>query len=846
MSFAMRLSGLRSLFGAAVPRASARRGGEHEMSLNRLVVGALLVAYCAFDADWRAFLPLAAAYAAGGALFAAHLAWRPEPSPTRQALARPLDIGFLSVALYAGGAATAVLYPLYLWIVFGNGFRFGLGALRDGAALGVLGFAATVVATPYWRDNPSLSAGLLIGLIALPAYAATLIRKLSRAKLAAEEASRAKSLFLASVSHELRTPLNAVIGMTDLLRDTTLDDEQRDMVRTAGDAGRSLLALIDDLLNFSRIEAGRMPSHVTAFDLHELLADVRGMLTAQAREKNIRLSLCVTPRTPYRLRGEARQIRDVLVNLVGNAVKFTETGGVVIGADLVGVENGRPRIRLQVADSGIGVAPEAQTRIFEAFSQADASIINRFGGTGLGLAICKQLVEMQGGELRLESEPGLGSTFWFDLLLEADETADAASEAATPVVALGADAARAEALAKALESEGVPATAAVGLRAALRAARAERRAIVADAEGFGMDGEALAAALRAAADSDAPELALIDPRLDEGLPYFDLSLVCASASPKRERLRAMARVAALGVVGRGAREKERRSDAPQAESRRLSILVAEDNRTNQKVIRKVLERAGHDVRMVENGEFALDALTERRFDLVLMDVNMPVLDGIECVKLYRFAAIGQPHVPILALTADATPDARRRCEEAGMDGCLTKPIEPERLLEIIDRMVAGAPPKTDAAASPASAEPEVADSVVANIARHPNFRPARRAVVDRATLKDLEGLGGHAFVADLVDAFLADTAVILGGLHDAVVNREAGVFRDQAHALRSGAANIGARGMYELCLSFRNMDARDLADDGLERLSRLEAEFDRVRATLRAEFPEGQAGRSAD
>lgn len=828
MTFAARFSGVRSLLGTPGARASARRGGEQEMSLNRLVVGALLVACCAFAESWNAFLPLSAAYAAGGALLAAHLAWRPAPSPTRQALARPLDIGFLSVALYAGGAATAVLYPLYLWIVFGNGFRFGLKALRDGAALGVLGFAATVVATPYWRDNPSLSAGLLIGLIALPAYAATLIQKLSRAKLAAEEASRAKSLFLASVSHELRTPLNAVIGMTDLLRDTSLDDEQRDMVRTAGDAGRSLLALIDDLLNFSRIEAGRMPSHVMAFDLHELLAEVRGMLTAQAREKNIRLSLCVTPRTPYRLKGEARQIRDVLINLVGNAVKFTQTGGVVIGADLVGVENGRPRIRLQVADSGIGVAPEAQTRIFEAFSQADSSIINRFGGTGLGLAICKQLVEMQGGELRLESEPGLGSTFWFDLLLEADETANAASETVAPVVALGADAARAEALAKALENDGVPATAAAGLRAALRAARAERRPIIADVEGFGMDGEALAAALRAAADGDAPELALIDPRLDEGLPYFDLGLACASVSPKRE--------------------KERRSNAPQAESRRLSILVAEDNRTNQKVIRKVLERAGHDVRIVENGEFALDALTERRFDLVLMDVNMPVLDGIECVKLYRFASIGQPHVPILALTADATPDARRRCEEAGMDGCLTKPIEPERLLEIIDRTVAGAPAKEDAAASPASAvtEPEVADSVVANIARHPNFRPARRAVVDRATLKDLEGLGGHAFVADLVDAFLADTAVILNGLHDAVLNREAGVFRDQAHALRSGAANIGARGMYELCLSFRNMDARDLAEDGLERLAKLEAEFDRVRATLRADFPEGQAGRTGD
>ncbi|MFD1333449.1 sensor histidine kinase, partial [Methylopila musalis] len=461
---AERLSGLRGALGAGRRGLPARRGDEHEMSLNRLVVGALLVGYCAFTSAWGQYLILASAYAGGGVLIAAHLAWRPAPAPRRQAFARLFDIGFLSAALHVGGAATAVLYPLYLWIVFGNGFRFGLRALRDGAAIAVVGFAVAVLATPYWRDNPSLAIGLLIGLIALPAYAATLIQKLSRARIAAEEASKAKSLFLASVSHELRTPLNAVIGMTDLLRDTRLDDEQRDMVRTAGDAGRSLLALIDDLLNFSRIEAGRMPSHVTGFDLHQLLAEVRGMLTAQAREKNIRLSLCVTPRTPYRLKGEARQIRDVLLNLAGNAVKFTEAGGVVIGADLVGVEHGRPRVRFQVADSGIGVAPEAQKRIFEAFSQADSSIINRFGGTGLGLAICKQLVEMQGGELRLESEPEVGSTFWFDLLLEEDRAAEPASETVSPVVALGADAARAEALAKALDGEGVPATAAVGLR----------------------------------------------------------------------------------------------------------------------------------------------------------------------------------------------------------------------------------------------------------------------------------------------------------------------------------------------------------------------------------------------
>jgi two-component system sensor histidine kinase RpfC len=830
-------------------RLKNRPDGEHEMVLNRLAICSLLIPYLLISglfnpAGHGAPFVVALVFTIFAIGFFAHILWRPGLCLTRRVMQMVTDITALSFGLHYGGEITSILYPAYLWIIFGNGFRFGIPALFTAAALSLGGFAFVIPTTDYWAQNIRLSYGLLLGLLVLPAYAATLIKKLERARLAAEEANRAKSLFLASVSHELRTPLNAVIGMTDLLESTDLDAEQRDMARTAGASGRSLLELIDALLNFSRLEAGKMPVQIADFDLHDLLAASRGMLAAQARGKHLRLGLHVTPRTPYRLRGEARHIRDVLVNLIGNAVKFTDAGGVVASVDLVGGTPTRPRLRFEVADTGIGIATEARARIFESFTQADETIINNHGGTGLGLAICKQLVELNGGRIGVDSEPGVGSTFWFELDLSlAGEGFEAVDPAPPLMVALAASEERAAVLAAELDAIGCVAEPAVDLRSALRLLRSDmaggRRVVVIDAGGAAADGEAMAGAVRAVDEDHSIEIALIDPALGPGLPDLDLRLLCASsaAAPDRAALAAMVRIASVGAVGRTAAPV--RAKAASAPARRLSILVAEDNRTNQKVITKVLERAGHEAQIAENGEFALDALTERAFDLVLMDVNMPVLDGVECTKLYRFASIGKPRTPIVALTADATSDARERCLEAGMDACLTKPIEPEKLLAMIDEICRGAAGAAVAEAERAAVESgKVDDEIVANIARHPGYRPAKRAVVDRNTLAELEQLGGQDFLADLVDEFIGDAAAVLRSLHEAVESRQPSVFREQAHALRSGAANIGARGMYEICLAYRNADAQDLAAHGAEHLRRLESEFERVRKTLRRRFPE--------
>src|SRR5262245_2806772 len=413
------------------------------MIINRLVIAVVISSYLlvAFargsDVD-DALLTVTIFSTLAIALFAHILVW-PAPSVVRRVCAIVVDLSTLSWGLHVGNEITSLLYPMYLWVIFGNGFRFGLQYLFFAAALSVTGFSLVVIGTEYWSAHFNLAIGLLVGLITLPLYAATLIRKLSAARQQAEEASKAKSRFLTSVSHELRTPLNAIIGLSDLLRDTSLDSDQHEMTRTIGTAGRSLLSLINTLLDFSRIEERRIVSHPVEFDLQALLMDVRSILAVQAQAKSVRLALHVSARTPRFVRADKRHLEEILVNLGGNAVKFTERGHVVIAVDALQQEGG-VRLRCEVSDTGIGIPPEAQARIFDSFTQADESIIDRFGGTGLGLAIVKQLVEFHGGRIGVESTVGIGSTFWFELAVTAaDVAALAPARWSGPMVLLSAD-----------------------------------------------------------------------------------------------------------------------------------------------------------------------------------------------------------------------------------------------------------------------------------------------------------------------------------------------------------------------------------------------------------------------
>lgn len=653
----------------------------------------------------------------------AGIALRPGVSHVRRVIGMMADYAMMGAAMHVLGESLAPVYVILMWVTIGNGLRFGERYLVAAILMASASFLGVITTTDYWQQNQMLGWGLLVGLTAIPAYLTSLLRALTRATDEAKRANEAKSRFLANMSHEFRTPLNGIVGMSDLLTTTRLSKEQRECTEVIQTSARALLALVEDVLDISAIEAGKLKLNVEDFRLREMTRSVQVMLQPLATDKGLGFSVVVSERVPDDLHGDVDHLRQILVNLLNNAIKFTDIGRVVLE---VGIAPPRPRelaevragegasetimLRFSVRDTGIGIPLAAQRRLFEAFEQVDSAKTRRHGGTGLGTTIAKGLAESMGGRLGFESEEGVGSHFWVELPYRL----------------------------------------------------AEGRSV-------------------APAAIPANVIAFDDP-----------------------------------FVRHRARVKP------------LHTLIADDHPANRMVLRRLLEKAGHHVEEVESGDEVLALLTERDFDAVLIDLHMPGVSGLDIMREVRVMEAGAPRrTPFMVLTADVTPEAMQACEQAGARSFLPKPIVAGRLLEAL----------ADIALGGAEAAPTATDRTAGAV---------DEVVLDDTVLGELAELNlGRDFVANFVQQCVHDSLRCLAALEKCGQAGDWDGFRDQCHALKGVAGNLGMSRVATMGYEVMQLPNGQLAKDWRARERGLREQFELAREAL-ARLPARSGGQRSD
>ena len=665
-----------------------KHGEEYQQAIMRLLIVSSATLFVSLSSEniTPAVYFLIIAYPSVAVFLLIHTRLKPKSSTGRQLFSLFADVSGTSISVYLTNDVGSVFIGVYLWLVIGYGLRYGRSMLIITYIASLIGFITASVLSNHWQINPLAFYGLLFTLISIPLYALALLTRLKDATNKAESANKAKSQFLSHMSHEIRTPLNGIVGACSLLAATPITKDQKMLFDVVHSSSELLVQLVNDVLDISQIESGKVVSKVTNFNLQNLVISTVNLFRSQAQAKNILLSYDIANDTPLMLQGQLLHIKQVLINLIGNAVKFTESGLVNVNVKVTQQTESQASILFEVADTGIGIEESAIKTIFESFTQANNSIKNKFGGTGLGTTISKNLITFMGGNLNVESQLGVGSRFWFELVL--DKTSKNEMEYQVE-----------------------------------------------------------------------PDLVNSQASSSEIFVLSDFK------KPAKKQIKS------------------------------YRILVADDNEVNSMIITQILLQQNHQVDVVKNGELALDKLRDTDYDLMILDGNMPVMGGMEVIQIYQALNLGQPQIPAIILSADATLETIESFKEVGISAYLTKPIQIDLLTQTIEEVVTQSTFKTAKVIDYTNAKLDSQnDTLLLNVSRLDN-------------LKQLDT--NNLFIEKLILDFMADTEQRVASLNTYTKARDFIKIKACGHTIAGSAANVGAGELNRLCESLSNIKPSD-------------------------------------